>query len=355
MNRFSAAVIASLAAGTIFVGAPASADVGNGPFRVVVTGVTEAQMATIRKAAPDVQVIAATAKDLTQKIVDADALIGSCSREAVVAGKKLKWVQLHSAGVENCAFPELVDSPIVLTSSKILQGPEIADHAFALLLALTRGIRLAVPNQLEENWGRGTFSEMVGADAGRGFVPIELRGKTALVIGVGGIGTQVAERAAAFGMKVVGIDPKDMPHSRDIEHVGQPEDLLDLIPTADVVFMCAPYTRRTDGMMGTAQFAAMKKGSYFVSVSRGKTTRTDALVQALQSRHLAGAGLDVVDPEPLPKGHPLWKMPNVVITPHIAGRSDGEWDRRMDLITDNIRRFSKGLPLRHVIDKKEGY
>jgi D-2-hydroxyacid dehydrogenase (NADP+) len=327
----------------------------NGPFRVVVTGVTDAQLAVIRKAAPDVQVIAATAKDLSQKVADADALIGSCAREAVIAGKKLKWVQTHSAGVENCLYPEMADSPIVLTSSKILQGPEIADHAFALLLALTRGIRLAIPNQLQENWGRGTFTEMVGAGAGSGFLPIELRNKTALVIGVGGIGVQVAERAAAFGMKVMGVDPKDMPHSRDIEHVGQPEDLLDLLPKSDVVFMCAPYTRRTDGMMGTEQFAAMKKGSYFVAVSRGRTIKTDALVKALQSGHLAGAGLDVMDPEPLPKGHPLWKMTNVVITPHIAGRSDGEWDRRMDLITDNIQRFSKGLPLRHVIDKREGY
>ena len=327
----------------------------NGPLRVVVTGVTDAQLATIKKAAPDVQVIFATPKDLKDKVVDADALIGSCAREIVTAGKKLKWVQSHSAGVENCLYPEIADSPIVLTSSKILQGPEIADHAFALLLALTRGIRLAVPNQLNEDWGRTTYREMVGGPAQKGFLPIELRGKTALVIGVGGIGVQVAERAAAFGMKVLGIDPKDMPHSRDIEHVGQPEDLMQLLPQSDAVFMCAPNTSRTTGMMGPEQFAAMKKGSYYVAVSRGRNTQTDALVAALLSGHLAGAGLDVVDPEPLPKGHPLWKLANVVITPHIAGRSDGEWDRRMDLITDNIQRFSKGLPLRHVIDKKEGY
>jgi D-2-hydroxyacid dehydrogenase (NADP+) len=156
-------------------------------------------------------------------------------------------------------------------------------------------------------------------------------------------------------MKVTGVDPKDIPHSRDIEHVGQPEDLLALLPQADVVIMCAPHTRRSEGMMGAPQFAAMKKGAYFVNVSRGKTVSTDALVAALTSGHLGGAGLDVVDPEPLPGGHPLWQMTNVVITPHIAGRSDGEWDRRMDLITDNLQRFSKGLPLRHVIDKTEGY
>jgi hypothetical protein len=147
---------------------------------------------------------------------------------------------------------------------------------------------------------------------------LELRGKTAVIIGVGGIGSQIAQRAHGFGMTVIGVDPKDIPLNPDISRVVSPDRVDTVLPLADVVFISAPHTPQSEGMIGPKQFELMKKGAYFIAVSRGKLYNTDALVKALDERRLAGAGLDVTNPEPLPKGHALWKFENVIITPHIA-------------------------------------
>ena len=184
---------------------------------------------------------------------------------------------------------------------------------------------------------------------------IELRGKTALVIGLGGIGTQVAERAFAFGMRVLAVDPKDIPYMRAVERTVKPDALNSVLPEADVVFMCAPHTPRSEGMLGRDQFRRMKRGAYFINVSRGRTVQTEALVEALERGQLSGAGLDVTHPEPLPQSHPLWSMKNVVLTPHIATLSDQGWERRVELVEENLRRFAVGLPLYHVVDKEKGY
>ena len=143
-----------------------------------------------------------------------------------------------------------------------------------------------------------------------------------MVIGVGGIGTQIAFRAWAFGMNVVGVDTEDIPYMPIINKVVKPDQLDRVLPDADVVFVAAPHTVLSDKIMGARQFGLMKKGSYFIAVSRGGLYDLDALVKALTEKRLAAAGVDVTDPEPLPKGHPLWKFDNVIITPHIAGRSD---------------------------------
>ena len=311
--------------------------------RVVVTGLSDEQLKEVKRAVPEVEIIAAGKEELTEKVVQADALVGTCDPKVIRAGKKLRWVQIWSAGVERCTYPDLVNSDIILTNAKIIQGPEIADHAMALLLTLTRNMNVAVINTRNERWGKGDYD------------PIELRGKTALIIGIGGIGTQVAERAFAFGMRVLAVDPKDIPFQRAVERVGKPDELHEFLPQADVVFMCAPHTRESEGMMGQEEFSLMKHGAYFINVSRGKTVKTSALVQALKKGHLAGVGLDVMDPEPLPEGHPLWKFHNIVITPHIATRSDYSWVRRVELAKENLKRFAKGLPLRHIVDKGKGY
>jgi phosphoglycerate dehydrogenase-like enzyme len=156
-------------------------------------------------------------------------------------------------------------------------------------------------------------------------------------------------------MRVLGIDPKDIPFVNSIEKVGKPDELRAMLPSADVVFMCAPITPKTGLMFGAAEFALMRKGAYFINVSRGKIVDTQALLEAAQSNHLAGIGLDVTEPEPLPEEHPLWSLENVIITPHVAGRSDGIGQRRLQLYEDNLRRFAAGLPLRNVVDKQKGY
>jgi len=176
-----------------------------------------------------------------------------------------------------------------------------------------------------------------------------------VVIGVGGIGSQIAQRAHAFGLTVIGVDPKDMPFNPYVSRMVYPDQLDTVLPQADVVFISAPLTPESEGMMGPRQFELLKTGAYFIVVSRGKLYDTGALVKALDSRRLAGAGLDVTNPEPLPKGHPLWRFENVIITPHIAGHSDNVEARRIALIKENIARFVNGQPLLNVVDKAKGY
>ncbi|HEX2862836.1 MAG TPA: D-2-hydroxyacid dehydrogenase, partial [Lacunisphaera sp.] len=185
--------------------------------------------------------------------------------------------------------------------------------------------------------------------------PLELNGKTAVIVGVGGIGTQIAVRAKAFGMTVIGVDPNDIPITPYLDRSVWPDRLDDVLPEADVVFISAPHTPATDKMIGAAQFAKMKKGVLFIAVSRGKIYDNLALVDALQSGQVAAAGLDVTETEPLPKGHPLWTTGRVIITPHIAGRSDGERARFHEIYLENLIRFSRGERLRHTVDKEKGY
>lgn len=306
----------------------------------------ETQISELRKAAPSLEIVFPPRDKLMAEIADADAIIGGVTREQVLAAKKLKWVQITSAGVENyLSIPELKNSAITVTNMKIVQGVEIADHAFALLLGLTRRIDKAQEFRATETWP-------TLADYGP---PLELQGKTAVIVGLGGIGTQIAVRAKAFGLTVIGVDPKDIPYSPYLDRTVWPDRLETVLPEADVVFIAAPHTEQTNKMFGAAQFAKMKKDSLFICVSRGKIYDAMALVEALKSKRLAGAGLDVTDPEPLPKGHPLWKMDRVIITPHIAGRSDGEGARYFEIYKDNLARFAKGEPLRHAVDKEKGY
>jgi D-2-hydroxyacid dehydrogenase (NADP+) len=301
----------------------------------------------LQDVSPLAHIVPVSSANLMTEIADADAFIGDITPEQVRAGKHLKWVQVMSAGVEHALFQsggnDLRDSGIVLTNNKIVQGPEIADHAMAMLLMLSRRLNVLYGEQRRESWSRGDYAG------------IELNGKTALVVGVGGIGTQIAVRASAFGMKVVGVDPEDKPFLPFVERVVKPDQLDEVLPQADVVFISAPLTALSRKMMGSRQFALMKPHSYFIAVSRGGVYDLDGLVRALDSRRLDGAGVDVTDPEPLPKGHPLWKFDNAIVTPHVAGRSDQDSVRMTGTIKDNIRRFVAGKPLVNVVDKQKGY
>jgi D-2-hydroxyacid dehydrogenase (NADP+) len=281
---------------------------------------------------------------LTREIVDADALVGvKLTPESFHLAKKLEWLHVGSAGVEKALFPDLVMSDVVVTNMKNLYGPQIADHAFAFLLALTRKLNITIPKQQLEEWPGGRDGMY------------ELNARTAVIIGLGGIGCQIAQRAHGFGMKVIGVDVRGLPATNIVQRVVHPHMLNSVLPEADVVFVAVPHTPKSDRMMGPRQFELMKRGSYFIAISRGKTYDQSALIQALDGRRLAGAGLDVTDPEPLPKGSPLWKFPNVIITPHTSGGSEHLQERTDDLVRENIRRFASGTPLLNVVDKMEGF
>ena len=286
--------------------------------------------------------------ELVDGIVNSHAFIGwSLPMGAVRKAPNLRWVHSYSSGGVNrfLNIPELRDNPdIVLTSMKIQKGPEVADHAMALLLALTRNLPQFLRNMKEKRWKKSSKLPI-----------IELRGKTMLIIGMGGIGTQLAERAHASGMRVIGTDAKDIPFMGAVDYVGKPDELEKLLPEADVVVSCVPGTPETEGLLDSKAFERMKDGVYLVNVSRGSIVETNALVAALRSGKVRAAGLDVVDPEPLPDEHPLWSMPNVVITPHIGGLSDGRFERQVGFALDNIDRFVRGLPLKNIINKQLGY
>jgi len=331
-------------------------------MKIVAVGFSQQQVEELDKVSPNVRVVAgvppvanevtavtADAPDqarqdaLLKAVADADAFIGGPTREVVQAGKKLKWVQIVSAGVEPYRYPELLDGKIVVTNGRAVASPGIADHAFAMLLGLTRQMTHFIANRPSHNWER------------RDYGLLELQDKTALIIGVGSIGSNVAMRAKGFGMKVIGVDPKELPPSPVVDRFVYPDRLDEVIPQADVVFVCAPHTPESEKMYGSKQFELMKRGSYFIAVSRGKLYDLGALVKALDSKRLAGAGVDVTDPEPLPASHPLWNFENVIITPHIATQTDLEIPRRMDLLKANIARFAKGEQLHNVVEMKRGY
>ncbi len=305
----------------------------------------EAELAGFRAAAPNLNIVVADDRTrLMAEVADADGIIGTINPAILKAARNLKWVQVHMAGVENVLTPELKKHPAILTNCKIAQGPEIGDHAMALLLALTRDLYRIIPLQRKEELRKEDYH------------PIELLGKRAIVIGVGGLGTNIAARAKAFGMYVTGLDVKEVPPSPIVDEWYPPDRLDEVLPRADVVFVSAPSTAATLKMIGAKQFSLMKKTAYFIVVSRGRLYDMDALVNALKTKQIAGAGVDVTDPaEPLPAGHPLWKFDNLIITPHIAGRSDGEHARYMAIFRENLRRFQNNEPLINVVDKEKGY
>jgi phosphoglycerate dehydrogenase-like enzyme/glyoxylase-like metal-dependent hydrolase (beta-lactamase superfamily II) len=305
------------------------------------------QLAGLRQVAPNVQIVTASGREEALKLAPEvhGAAANFLSPEFLKAATNLRWVQSFSAGVEEyVAIPELTgNDAIVLTNMKVVFGPNIADHAMAMLLSLVRRL----PDyQVQMQLGRWANAVTVAG---------ELKGKTLVVVGLGGIGTEVARRAHGCGMRVLAVDPKEMAVPAYVFRLEKPERLDALLAEADAVAMCAPLTGQSRSMFGSAQFARLKPGAYFINVSRGKTTDTQALIDALASGKLAGAGLDVTDPEPLPPDHPLWRVQNVIITPHMASQSPECAARRRALFTENVRRFGAGEPLLNVVDKKLGY
>jgi phosphoglycerate dehydrogenase-like enzyme len=315
--------------------------------KILLADSDEAMLRDFQSVSPLAKIVPVNKQNVMQEIGDADAYIGAITPAEVRAGKNLKWVASMSAGVENVLWMsggnDLRDSNIILTNNKVVQGPEIADHAFAMLLYLTRDLQHYLNNKQKEEWQSQPLHIL------------ELKDKTALVIGLGGIGMQIATRAWAFGMNVIAVDPEDKPFTPLIKKVVKPDQLDEVIPEADVIFISAPHTEKSHKMVGAKEFELMKRGSYFIAVSRGGIYDLNGLIKGLDEKRLAGAGVDVVDPEPLPKGNPLWKFPNAVITPHVAGRSDKDFARMTGTVKENIRRFVEGRPLINVVDKQKGW
>jgi len=252
---------------------------------------------------------------------------------------RLRWLQTTGAGVEGQLYPSLRKSDVILTNAKGIHAPYCAEHAFALLLGLTRALPDYVRDQDARRWTARPL--------------IEIGGWTLGLIGLGGFGREMAQRGKGFRMHVLGYDPyrADPP-----PHVDETTtDLDELLRRADVVMVACPYTRETRHLLDARALALMKPTSYLISVTRGGIVDEAALIEVLQERRIAGAGLDVFEQEPLPAESPLWTLDNVILTPHAAGRSQNRPRPTVELFCDNLRRFLAGRPLRNVVDKELGF
>jgi phosphoglycerate dehydrogenase-like enzyme len=319
------------------------------PRKVVAWLHSPERLPALQSAAPGVEIVlVGSGEEAATAVADAQVLMGYCEEAIVARGPELHWIQVYWAGVEDCvAAPSLRHGDKVLTNGQRIGSPALAEHSIALMMALVRALDVYHANQLKGSWQRD-----IGM-ARNDFM--ELAGRTVLVVGLGGIGTETAKRAHGLGMRVIATRGSSREGPDYVDYVGLSGEVTELARQADVVINTAPLTDETRGMFNATFFQAMKPTAYFISVGRGASTVTDDLIAALEKGEIAGAGLDVTDPEPLPEGHPLWTTPRVIISPHTAGRSDKGRERLFLMVRENLRRYVAGEPLLSVVDIERGY
>ena len=316
--------------------------------KVLVPNLDPQVLPQLRAAVPGVEfVVAQDAADAAKLAPGVDAAVGFCTPELLAAAPKLRWVQSMSAGVERCvAIPAVRERKVLLTNMQRVAGPVMAEHVLALMLAISRNLHFYIP---EQRAGRWTSEVPPPARS------MALQGKTVLVAGLGGIGTEVARRAHALGMKVTATRASGREGPPFVSYVGLPEELHALAREADFVVNTLPLTEQTRGLFDAKAFAVMKPGAIFINVGRGGSVVQDDLVAALRNGRLAGAGLDVTDPEPLPAGHPLYSLPNVILTPHVAADSDLGNAARWAIVRENLRRYAAGEAMLSEVALATGY
>jgi phosphoglycerate dehydrogenase-like enzyme len=307
------------------------------------TETTRAWAARVAAAVPALDVVVAeTEAEAARALERAEAAFGTLPPALVRAAGKLRWLQAPQAAPPAGYYtPELIAHPAVVTNFRDIYNDHIAAHIMAFVLAFARGLHYYIPRQLQREWRREALDTGV----------VHLPEATALIVGVGGIGAETARLAAAFGLHVMGVDARRRDAPPGVLKLDGPDALDSLLPLADFVILTVPHTPDTEGFMHRRRFQRMKRTAFFINIGRGMTTRLDDLVAALRAGELAGAGLDVFEQEPLPADHPLWTLPNVLITPHSAGFGPYLDERRLEILVDNARRFVAGESLRNVVDK----
>ena len=324
------------------------------PPRKIVTTFDPSASAMSSRVLPDTEFIhAGSPAEAAKHIADADVYIGFCTPEIAEKGVNLKWIQMMRAGIDSCTrYPELVERTIAVTNLQKLLAKPIAEHAIALMFSLSRKLYAFRDEQMTGKFtgdirdGRRTNTEGLR----------EVNGTTMLVVGLGGIGTEVARLANALGMRVIATRNSRREGPDFVDYVGLSHELNQLAAEADVVVSTLPITEDTRGIHDAAFFAAMKPDAFFVNVGRGETVDSNALAEALRTGSIAAAGIDVAWPEPLPEDHALWSAPNLVMTPHIAGGSQGRHRNRIaPFMVENMRRYAAGDALLNEVDIQRGY
>ena len=287
-----------------------------------------------------------TDEEVLSAIVDADAVYGWVSPEALQVAKKLQWIQNPDAGpFPGYYYQALIEHPVTICNPRGIYFDHISQHIMMFVLGLSRGLPYYMDAQREQRWDKDARKS--------GY--IDLAQATALIVGVGGIGHETARLCAEFGMKVIGVDPRPEYELSFVE-MHAPGELDIVLPRADFVIATTPHTPETEGMWNKTRFDLMKQTAYFINIGRGKTMKLADLIAALEQRDIAGCGLDVFEVEPLPAESPLWTLPNVMLTPHIAVKdAENIPERRFEIILENAHRFAAGTPLRNVVNKAAWY
>jgi phosphoglycerate dehydrogenase-like enzyme len=307
------------------------------------SAITRDWAARLADQVPDVRVVVAEdAETAAREIVDAEAAFGWLPRDLLGKATKLRWLQApQAAPAAGYYYPEMITHELAVTNFREIFNDHISAHIMAFVLAFARGLQVYIPQQLRREWKKP--SEDLGV--------VHLPEATMLIVGVGGIGAETARLASAFGMTVLATDARRTEAPAGVKELHKPEALHELLPRADFVVLTVPHTPATEGFFNRVLFLRMKRSGFFINIGRGMTTKLDDLVAALRAGEIAGAALDVYEQEPLPAEHPLWTMPNVLLTPHMAGYGPYLNDRRFQIIVDNCRAFAAGRALRNVVDK----
>ena len=304
---------------------------------------SDEEIVRLKSALPGLEVVVAPGEEQELKeVADTDIFFGRIPRSVFIAGKKLKWVQVFGAGVETLFFPEMTQSDVILCNTSGAYNQTMADQAFALILGISRGVATSERNRPKRIWGRTTMLRQLG-------------GQTLGIIGLGNIGGEIARRGKAFGMKVIAADIKDMVCPDFVDQLCKLDDLDEILKNADYLVLIVPLTDRTKGMIGAKEISKMKPTAHLINVGRGSLVDESALINALKTGIIAGAGMDVFEKEPLPPDSELWDMENVVMTPHIGGLSPETRAISFEIFFENFKRFVKGEPFRNVVDKQRQF
>lgn len=281
---------------------------------------------------------ARTAEEAMAHIGDAEAFYGQLSPELLARASRLRWVQAPVAGLEHYIFPALAQSKVALTNMAGIYSDIIADHALTYLLMFARGFHLYRYHQMDHAWRQGA--------------PVRhLADCTLGVIGLGGIGAEVARKGKALGLQVLGVEARPIAPPPGVDRMLPPAQLDQVLAQADFLVLCVPHTPHTEGLITRRELDLMPDSAFLINIGRGVLVNLQDLTEALRNGGIAGAGLDVFETEPLPAGHPLWEMQNVIITPHIAAASPRVRGRHLDVLAGNIRRCQQGRPLHNLVDK----
>ena len=331
-------------------------------MKIVIHPAVDAErLAAFRAAAPGAEVFNASSEaEAEAAMPGADAFLGKITPAMLAKADRLRWVQAFTASLEHYLFPALADHPCTLTNTRGLFGDVIADQVMGYVLAFARNLHVYARRQLERRYEpEGGSAARVDFASGPGVVnamdraTIYLPRATMGIVGLGGIGLEVARRASAFGMTIRGVDrrPDRIEKPDFVDRIGGVDGLDDLLAWSDFVVIAAPHTPETERLFDAGRLARMRPSSYLINIGRGAIVVLDDLVAALRGGTIAGAALDVYEVEPLPEGQPLWGLPNVILTPHTAGYSPVVAERHRALLVDNLGRFARGEPPRNAVDK----